>query len=376
MDELNYYEVLGLDQGASSKDIKKAYKKMVMMYHPDKVTSLGPKLQEVANEEMKKINLAKEILLDASKKEGYDRKLRDKEKGGKKKGGPAHKRDKQVMELNETLGEAEGLIDKMRTINGDVVEAENFFIQAKYAINVGDIAKALELARHSRDEARSTLYKYAVNVLLLSKKKLMKLKEQGFDVKSAFDRFVQARTPMAKEKFIEAADIASDAVRMANVNAHPPSPPDEPAEVEEEIPPPPRIVDERGGAEEGMEGDTDFQTPSQDIPKGYVAEWNEDSQQKDLEMYRSFLEDIWADGVITPEEQGELVRLKEKLGIGKEEHKELELEVKRQRHKNIRIYLEALEKTLEDGVIDDEERNQLYSLRKDLKLSKDQEFSI
>ena len=42
----------------SFAEIKKAYHKKVMQYHPDKVSQLGEKLREVAEQEMKKINEA------------------------------------------------------------------------------------------------------------------------------------------------------------------------------------------------------------------------------------------------------------------------------------------------------------------------------
>ena len=32
----NYYEILGVDKNASEDDIKKAYKKLAMQYHPDR----------------------------------------------------------------------------------------------------------------------------------------------------------------------------------------------------------------------------------------------------------------------------------------------------------------------------------------------------
>ena len=61
-DKRDYYEVLGLQKGASDNDIKKAFRKMAMKYHPDK----NP-------EKFKEINEAYAVLSDPEKKEKYDR---------------------------------------------------------------------------------------------------------------------------------------------------------------------------------------------------------------------------------------------------------------------------------------------------------------
>ena len=53
-----YYAVLGLEPGADMETIKKAYRKLSMTYHPDKVRHLGGEFQKVAEEKMKEINAA------------------------------------------------------------------------------------------------------------------------------------------------------------------------------------------------------------------------------------------------------------------------------------------------------------------------------
>ena len=56
--EEQYYAVLGLQQGADFVEIKKAYRKLSMQYHPDKVGHLGEEFKNVAEEKMKEINVA------------------------------------------------------------------------------------------------------------------------------------------------------------------------------------------------------------------------------------------------------------------------------------------------------------------------------
>jgi len=67
-DKRDYYEVLGLQKGASEEEIKKAYKKLARKYHPD----MNPG-DKTAEEKFKEINEANEILSDPEKKARYDR---------------------------------------------------------------------------------------------------------------------------------------------------------------------------------------------------------------------------------------------------------------------------------------------------------------
>ena len=54
------YKILEIDPNASTEEIKKAYRKMAMKYHPDKVSYLGEDFQHAAKEKFQKVNEAYE----------------------------------------------------------------------------------------------------------------------------------------------------------------------------------------------------------------------------------------------------------------------------------------------------------------------------
>lgn len=62
----DYYDVLGVSKSASSADIKAAYRKLALEWHPDRNKAAG------ANEKFKEINEAYAVLSDPKKKETYD----------------------------------------------------------------------------------------------------------------------------------------------------------------------------------------------------------------------------------------------------------------------------------------------------------------
>merc|ERR1739848_870406 len=72
----DYYRILGVARGASEDEIKKAYRKLALKYHPDKNQTAG------AEEKFKEIGEAYDVLSDKKKKEVYDQYGEEGLKGG------------------------------------------------------------------------------------------------------------------------------------------------------------------------------------------------------------------------------------------------------------------------------------------------------
>jgi molecular chaperone DnaJ len=66
--EKDYYQILGVSRDMPAEDIKKAYRKLALKYHPDR-----NKNDETAQEKFKEINLAYDVLGDNEKRQKYDR---------------------------------------------------------------------------------------------------------------------------------------------------------------------------------------------------------------------------------------------------------------------------------------------------------------
>lgn len=71
-DFVDYYDVLGVDCECSETDIKKAYRKLAMEYHPDKHMMDSPDDKKIAEDKFKEINKAYEILSDPVKRQRFD----------------------------------------------------------------------------------------------------------------------------------------------------------------------------------------------------------------------------------------------------------------------------------------------------------------
>ena len=67
MEYKDYYKILGVDRKAPSEEIKRAYRKLALKYHPDR----NPDDRE-AEEKFKEINEAYQVLSDTDKRNRYD----------------------------------------------------------------------------------------------------------------------------------------------------------------------------------------------------------------------------------------------------------------------------------------------------------------
>ena len=90
----DFYEVLGIARGASDDEIKKAYRKMAMQYHPDRNNG-----SKEAEERFKLVSEAYEVLRDPDKRAVYDRYGEAGLRGGGGGAGGFHH-----VDLSEALG--------------------------------------------------------------------------------------------------------------------------------------------------------------------------------------------------------------------------------------------------------------------------------
>ena len=88
--ETKFYDVLGVKPNANDSELKKAYRKLALKYHPDKNTEAG------AGEKFKEISMAYETLADPEKRKIYDQ---HGEQGIKEGGGGGHHSPMDIFDM-------------------------------------------------------------------------------------------------------------------------------------------------------------------------------------------------------------------------------------------------------------------------------------
>ena len=66
------YEILGVSKDASDSEIKKAYRRLALKYHPDRQGDKTEKERKEAEEKFKDVSFAYSILSDPEKRQKYD----------------------------------------------------------------------------------------------------------------------------------------------------------------------------------------------------------------------------------------------------------------------------------------------------------------
>ena len=199
---ISYYELLGVQPNASNDEIKNAFKSMAKSLHPDK-NPHGKCL-------MQQLNVAKEILLDPSKRAQYDRELRHRQGGENNGVGSSSAEEERLRSVLESTlvkqkalkKEVKELRSRQKVVNKEVRElrSKNSFLNndavalnQKIEEQKGQIAnyedKLDRVSRELRGE-RTSLFeeKHNYDILLRELKKVEKqcstLNETNEDLKS------------------------------------------------------------------------------------------------------------------------------------------------------------------------------------------------
>jgi DnaJ-class molecular chaperone len=67
-----HYELLGVASDAPAEEIKRAFRREIARYHPDKVQHLGAEFQEIAATRAAELTEAYRVLMDDGQREKYD----------------------------------------------------------------------------------------------------------------------------------------------------------------------------------------------------------------------------------------------------------------------------------------------------------------
>jgi molecular chaperone DnaJ len=134
----DYYEVLGVDKNASPEDIKKAYRKMAMKYHPDK-NSEDP----TAEDKFKEAAEAYEVLSDTEKRQRYDQFGHQGVNGGGFSGGGMSMEDI-FSQFSDIFGNSGGFGDFFGRSGGGRQIRKGSNLRIKLKLDLQEIANGVE----------------------------------------------------------------------------------------------------------------------------------------------------------------------------------------------------------------------------------------
>jgi hypothetical protein len=161
----DYYEVLGVAFSATPDEIRKAWRKLAVEYHPDKLAGASAGVRKLAEEKLKEINAAYDVLSDQEKRRGYDEQRAERKREQSEKEVRANKEAKyaHIRELYES-GDIEGAVREAESLFESFPDdphcqdnyAALLYEWAKHFAEKGNVAEAtvkLNLAaRHALDD--------------------------------------------------------------------------------------------------------------------------------------------------------------------------------------------------------------------------------
>ena len=127
----DYYEILGVDRSASSDQIKKAYRKMAMKYHPDKNDG-----DTEAEAKFKEVSEAYEVLSDDNKRANYDRFGTTDGFSGGFNGGHGFSMEDIFSQFGDVFGDAFG-----RRYGGQKRQKRGSDLRMKVSVTIDDVLK-------------------------------------------------------------------------------------------------------------------------------------------------------------------------------------------------------------------------------------------
>jgi len=179
----NYYEILNITPDSTPREIKKAYRRKAEKYHPDKIKSRDPANEDYALKRMKELNQAKDILLNADKRQLYDSILQQQIS------------DYQSFSyLNFTtiskLYRLKRLCEEMDSKDYPSKKPRRFLKQAKLAVNDEDFQYALEVINDGIEWIEMN-YPEVIYIQNRSEEKTQREIDKGLP---SFDYFKRKRT--------------------------------------------------------------------------------------------------------------------------------------------------------------------------------------
>ena len=211
------YEILGIGRDATKEEIKKAYRKLALKYHPDH----NPGNQE-AEEKFKEVNMAYEVLSDPDKKKGYD------ETGNYD--GEDNVRKAAIDQLRSMIAQAVKQDNEMSRISsfGSLYESDNTLMKkimralAKQKADTNSsIVEARKAIKHLEEEKKKVrmkdnakhsfnIFESTVDVLINNSKAYVAQAESQLEMlniatelASDYEDVTAEKTPEKRQKFLQ-----------------------------------------------------------------------------------------------------------------------------------------------------------------------------